>query len=865
MPKSVLPQLNGFHRPAASQAQSASMLRINARYENSLTNDENQRQWSMTDFFSAKAANNFATRRSLRVRSRYEVSNNPFLFGICCDNASDVVNTGPTLQCLRSSNDENRQIERAWNDWCAEVDYTEKLRTIKLAKTVDGEGFLILKTVKDMEHPVKLYPVDVEADQITAYMPGNLNELWIDGLTLHPVTGRPVSYTVLRSHPGDWWFPNMNPYQESKVLAKHVIHWFVKFRPGQVRGVPAFTTSLDMFTELRSFRKAVLARANTAANLSAVLENTVAPADEAGTYTASPFSSVPIDRNTMVELPHGLSLKQFSTGEPSTTYQSFQEACLGEACRPLSYPLNLALGSSQKFNFSSTQLDHKNYRNGMGVERTDCDKAASDKIFKAFIEEGILVPGLLPKSVRSVADVPHEWHWPGFLPLDAVADSTADHARLSNGTMTWQQFWASRGYDWREVMKQQADEKKEMGDLDLVFGEPLKKTDKVDETTETAGTNGKPKEGADATGRPFPIRAEWSEEDHPRGDDGRFGQAGRHASEQADLDTKHEAETDALDKRHETEKDTVETRHEGEARQQDARHQAEKSASTNHEATDEKHETEHEELTDRHSEELGALDEKHVSEKDAHESRQSKERDALDERHQDEIGEQEEHLEKKHSKESDALDGRHEKETEKLEKTHEKEKGQLEKDYEKDGEKLDKQRDKEDDKLSATRDKEDEKREAKREKEDDSLEKRQEKEEAAHEKAHDAALEPLADDDKEGIDKVNKEHHAKEKAMTDRHFEERKTTTETRAKEDADLNAARVKEDKDLEKKREDEDEELTKAQNRREDELEKRHDAERQALEDRHFAEDGELAARQEKEKQTYDHQAKKAAHATP
>jgi capsid protein len=44
------------------------------------------------------------------------------------------------------------------------------------------------------------------------------------------------------------------------VRARFVIHWFPKFRPGQVRGVPVFTSSLDMFAELRAFRKAYSGR-----------------------------------------------------------------------------------------------------------------------------------------------------------------------------------------------------------------------------------------------------------------------------------------------------------------------------------------------------------------------------------------------------------------------------------------------------------------------------------------------------------------------------------------------------------------------------------------------------------------------------
>lgn len=469
-------------------ARTAARQLIHARYDNAQTTDDNIRHWWTADYMSAKSANNFQVRRLLRTRSRNEVSNNPYLYGICNANADDLVDTGPTLKCLRASATENAQIEATWREWCDEVNLVEKLRTLKLAKTVDGEGFLILKTVEDLEHSVKLYPVDVEADQITSPMPTNLMELWVDGLTLHPVTGRPVAYTVLRHHPGDYFFPGLNPLAADRIKSRWVIHWFNKFRPGQVRGVPAFTSSLDLFVELRSFRKAVLAKANLSANLTAVLETDPdegPPADEDGSQTPQPFDTTPIDRGVFSSLPAGAKLKQFTTGEPGTSYEMFEEKCLGEACRPLSYPLNLALGTSQKFNFSSARCDILGYRHSLDVERVDCNRTALDRIFEAFIDEAIMIPGLLPKGINSArADIPREWHWPGYVPIDPVVDAEADHARLSGGTDTWQMFWARRGKDWRTIFAQQAVEKQEIKRLKLVFGDPLKKTETIDEDAE---------------------------------------------------------------------------------------------------------------------------------------------------------------------------------------------------------------------------------------------------------------------------------------------------------------------------------------------------------------------------------------------
>lgn len=467
-------------RPAAAPGLSSRALSaINAAFDNARTTDDNRRNWWATDYMSAKAANSFAVRRTLRMRSRYEVSNNPYLFGICNSNADDLIGAGPTLQVQTSNATYNRQVEAAWAEWCAEVGFVEKLRTCKLAKTVDGEGFLILKTVEDLEHPVKLFPVDVEADQVTATMPKDMAELWVDGLVLHPVTGKPKSYSILRAHPGDFWFPGLSPLDADRIQARHVIHWFPKFRPGQVRGVPVFSPSLDLFAELRAFRKAVLANAQNAAALTALLTQdkdigVPANADEEDEeYEA--YKRVPIDRGMMTMLPPGVGMSGFDPKQPNTTYEMFQEKCLGEAVRPLNYPLNLALGTSQKFNFSSSKLDIVSYRSGLIVERADCNLTVANKTFAAFHEEAVLA-GVYRAFDGPFKLPPHEWHWPGFEPLDPVVDAQADHERLSNGTLTWREFWARRGYDWRDVMKQQEAERAEVERLGLKFGQPATTT-----------------------------------------------------------------------------------------------------------------------------------------------------------------------------------------------------------------------------------------------------------------------------------------------------------------------------------------------------------------------------------------------------
>ncbi len=694
---------------------------VRARYENAQSTDDTQRSWWLADYLSAKSANSFQVRRTLRMRSRHEVSNNPYLWGISSNNADDLIGAkGPTLKVLTPDKAYNAAVESAWSEWADEVGLVEKLRTLKLARTVDGEGFLVLKTVADLYSSVKLYPLDVEADQVTTPAPANLEQLWVDGMELHPVTGRPAAYHVLRHHPGDYYFPDLDPLKVDRVKARHVIHWFPKFRPGQVRGIPVFTPALDLFSELRAYRKAVLAKAQIAANLTAVLESE-APADTGddaaspGTAAPSPFSTVPIDRGLFTELPAGYKLNQFATGEPSTTYEMFQEKGLGEACRPLNYPLNLALGTSQKFNFSSAKLDHINYHAGLTVERGQCEDVALGRLFVAWHEEAVRVPGLLPKAPEGLGlrAPPRAWHWPGYASIDPESDARTDIARLNGGVQTWREFWAQRGHDWRQVMAQQDEERKELEKLGLSFGEPMKKTERVDGD---APDDAPPGKGKPPGKKANAVRAAY-DPDQPRDDHGRFGEGGggsgkedeieeRRGDAQTDLNIEHEEEKDALERKHlkedartERDRDREDKQISRDRREEDKvnrREDREVSKELREEkkslrqAVDEESAAEYDEAEKRgagkdeldkivdkwdakHDEELDRIDKKEVAELNRREAHE----DALQERRQGEDDE----LEGKREKEDEARTGRQVKELEELDAYYEKRRRELDEHY----------------------------------------------------------------------------------------------------------------------------------------------------------------------------------------
>src|SRR5207249_4253112 len=79
-------------------------------------------------------------------------------------------------------------------------------------------------------------------------------------------------------------------------------------------------------------------------------------------------------------------------------------------------------------------------------------------IFRAWVDEAIMVPGLLPAGIN-VTNIPHTWAWPGFSTIDPYKEAMADSESLLNYTSTLAEKAGEEGKDWEELLRQAAREK----------------------------------------------------------------------------------------------------------------------------------------------------------------------------------------------------------------------------------------------------------------------------------------------------------------------------------------------------------------------------------------------------------------------
>ncbi|MBE3099496.1 MAG: phage portal protein [Planctomycetes bacterium] len=473
-----LRNLGAKRRPMSVGARAVRFIR--AKFDSAQTTPDNRRHWANADYLAADAAASPDVRRTLRSRARYEVANNSYARGIVLTLANDVTGTGPRLQMLTDNPQANREIEREFGKWAKAVGLAERLRTMRMARAQDGEAFAMLVSNGSLASAVTLDLRLIEADQVTTpnlSLAAKANA--VDGIVFD-ASGNPVEYHVLKAHPGSDKTAATVEYDH--VPADAMLHWFRTDRPGQSRGLPDILPALPLFAQLRRYTLAVIAAAESAANIAIFMKTTAPAGGEAA--EVEPMATMEFEPNLAVFGPEGWEPSQIRAEQPATTYGEFKHEILNEIARCLNMPFNVAAGNSSGYNYASGRLDHQTYFKSIRVEQAHLEDVVLDRVLDAWLREAVRVPGLLPLSARAFDDYPHQWFWDGHEHVDPAKEATAQATRLANHTTTLASEYAKQGRDWEAELHQRAKEVALMKELGLTAAEGPPKPQQEEEDAE---------------------------------------------------------------------------------------------------------------------------------------------------------------------------------------------------------------------------------------------------------------------------------------------------------------------------------------------------------------------------------------------
>lgn len=492
--------LKNLFRPKPATRKSSGFFRLLGKFDAAGNEKDNRNHWLQADSLSPNAAVSPEVRKRIRERARYEVANNSVAFGIATTRTNDLVGSGPrpcvslpepdtgsltgatSLDREQELADKSEQyealiriVEDEWAKWCRATRFAEMLRIVKRAELIDGECFALVTSNPKLNHPVKLQLRPFEADRVcdpTANWlsdPNNPNSS--DGITFD-TAGNPVSYTVLRQHPGDTYNTDS---QADEVSAENIFHFFRVDRPGQTRGVSWLTPCLELFAMTRRHSLAVLSNAEIAANYAVLIKQSddgFVPDDddeEAGPIT--PYTKFDVPRGSQMALPPGAEPVQLRSEHATTAYGEYRRELLNEIGRCLDMPLNVVQGNSSQYNFASAKIDHTPYHRKLGVEREADSHEHLDRLFHMWLDEAVLV-GLIPDGLPPIEQWTVEWYWDGFETGNPVDEAKAIEMLLALNLTTLAEQGAAKGLRWQDILRQRKREQDFAKRIGLVTASP---------------------------------------------------------------------------------------------------------------------------------------------------------------------------------------------------------------------------------------------------------------------------------------------------------------------------------------------------------------------------------------------------------
>ena len=447
---------------------------VRARFDAAQTTRDNWRHWSAADHLSADMEAAPEVRRTLRMRSRYEVANNSYARGLVQMLANDTIGTGPRLQMLSADETFNDAVETAFMRWSDAVRLAPKLRTMRMARCQDGEAFAVLATNPKIRHGVKLDLQLIEADRVSGELRWFEDDTSVDGIS-YDRWGNPTDYRVLKYHPGDIrYMPGDDAihipaeYMDIRYMpgddaihipAEYMIHIFRQDRPGLHRGVPEITPALPLFAQLRRYNLAVLSAAEAAADFAAILYTDAPPNGESD--EVEPMDAIPLERNMMLTVPAGWKMGQLDPKQPAANHAEFVKIILSEIARCVVTTYGTLAGDFSGHNYASGRLDNQIYHKSILVDRSFWETEVLNRIFEVWFREYRLTAG------GRVVDERHTWFWDGFPHVDPSKEATAQATRLTNNTTTLAAECAKDGRDYLSVLRQRAKEIKLMKELGI--------------------------------------------------------------------------------------------------------------------------------------------------------------------------------------------------------------------------------------------------------------------------------------------------------------------------------------------------------------------------------------------------------------
>ena len=432
----------------------------------------------------------------LRNRSRDLLRNNDYARGAVAVIVNNVIGQGirfqaqiPRARGAGVDDRRNEALEYQFKRWSRSCDTTGRLsfcqfQRLALRSLIESGEVFIRKHYNGPNIPFTLELIEadrVEVDYGLSPSQSASGDIIKMGIEQDPY-GRPRAYYLRRFHPGDIVFHPRNivgtsgPYSLERVPADQIIHLFIPDRPGQSRGIPWMTSSLQRLRNLGGYEEAELVAARASAAVMGFRVTKDPDLTERDSY-GDPVDS--LEPGTIKELAPGEEFIGFDPSRPNQSFEPFIHACLRGLAANLGVDFESISRDFSQSNYSSSRLALLQVRETYQSIQAWFIESFCQPVLEEWLDAAVLSGALQfadyelnPDRYSQVRWRPRGWSW-----VDPAKETEAAVTAIDYGLSTLTRELAKQGLDLEEVLQERARELQLAQDLGLSIGPPEEEDD----------------------------------------------------------------------------------------------------------------------------------------------------------------------------------------------------------------------------------------------------------------------------------------------------------------------------------------------------------------------------------------------------
>lgn len=282
---------------------------------------------------------------------------------------------------------------------------------------------------------------------------------------------RPVAYHIWKAHPSE-----PRGRIRERIPADQVCHDFVRFRPGQTRGVPWATPVMLASKMLDGYTEAEIVQSRLAASAGGFFEMTGEDAQFLGTpdkpdqddeSAASQYLTLDAAPGLSRQLPPGLKFAPWEPQHPNGNYAAFHKAVTKLIAAGLNVSYATLTGDLTEVNYSSMRAGMLRERDGYRTLQRYVAANLNGKVYRTWLRTASLRGAIELPTPDPGAWSAHQWQFRGWPWVDPLNDIQAAEREIRLGLTSRTRLCAERGLRFEDVAKELAEEQRFADELEV--------------------------------------------------------------------------------------------------------------------------------------------------------------------------------------------------------------------------------------------------------------------------------------------------------------------------------------------------------------------------------------------------------------